>query len=157
MIKDALKLIVYSSIALCVGIIGGTYVLFPDAFKWLWNIANLSWARTSAKDIGTAFGKMVKLPLLGSVLEGVLLGLVGVWILLKTGSLEKIREYGALIGGGAPESIARAIAGCLFPVMIVGTVAIGIAKLDLKWTTEALKGYILFISGGNRFVAGVMK
>jgi hypothetical protein len=135
--------------AVVIAILGILFLTFPKEMKIIGTLANdtmnLGFARQSAYDIGAAIGGPI-----GSILTGILLGLMGVWILLKTGSLQKINEFGRNMSG-VPAIVARALAGILFPAVIVGVLAVGIVKLDINWTITAIKAYFNFLSQGTLF------
>jgi hypothetical protein len=135
--------------AIVICVLGILLLMFPKEMKAIGTLANdamnIGFAKQGVDDIAAAIGGPA-----GTIVSGVLLGLMGVWVLLKTGSLQKVNEVGKGLSG-LPSMVTRAVAMLLFPAVIVGVLAVGLAKLDLSWTIEALKAYFNFTSNGQLF------
>lgn len=135
-------------------ILGILFLSFPKEMKAIASLGNdamnIGFAKQSVDGIATAIGGTA-----GTIVAGVLLGLMGVWILLKTGSLDKVNELGRSLSG-VPDIVSRGIATALFPAVIVGVIAVGIAKLNPGWIVEALKAYISFLTHGQLFAGKSM-
>ena len=85
-------------------------------------------------------GELAPSAVIGAFVEGFILGLAGVWLLLKTGTLQTVSDEGS---GLRSNSWTRRILSIIFFVpTLMGIAIIGIVKLDPAWYINSMRQFL---------------
>ena len=122
--------------AIVVSLVGLTF-LFPKEMGYVWDAMNGQMVWESIKTISEKLaGLFARIPIIGTVLgpvalavlQGVLLGMFGVWILVRTGKIDEFVKAGEAAMNGPYRKVMLG-ARCFPPLVLLGM--LGILVIDL--------------------------
>lgn len=136
----ALNIIIYIFLGI-IALIAAVAILFPKEFGYMLDGMNVAFISDSIKSIAGVVARFFGATA-GTVVSGVLLGLCGVWVLVKTGKIDELVKLGdSVMQNGWGRKLMLAIR-CFPPVIIFGM--IGIIAIDLvKFQFLSIPGDVL--------------